>query len=328
MVGGFVAFGINLHSTGGGVPHSVYIIFIIIQCCSVAFASMLLPASAIRRKDGTALAKFEPNTIKQSLGGLITVIMDWRVMLLIPAFFSAEVFLVLQSSLNAYAYNLRTRSLNNVLTNIFQIPFTFFVGYILDSKKLGSRKTRGLTAVTFVAVWVTGTYIAQTIWLSSWNFDRSIAGPAIDWTDSSYPGAVIIYLCYGAQYGMFQNTILWILGTLTNQPARLGHMVGLFVSVLSAGTATAFGIDATATNYKSENGAYFALATISFPVMFFVCWKCTTDTNYFKEDDVIAPMHVRLEHEHESPSKIINGEEVEEKSELDNQAVAAVGEKQ
>ena len=230
---------------------------------------------------------------------------------MLPTFYAGEVFLVLQSSINAYAYNLRTRSLNNVLTNIVQIPFTLLIGHLLDNPKLGSRRQRGMIVVVIDAIFITGTYIAQTIWHASWNFDRSIPGPAIDWTDSAYPGAVIIYLCYGAQYGMFQKTVLWLLGSLTNQPSKTGHMVGLFVSVLSAGTASAFGIDSKKTPYERENGAYFALATISWPILFFIAWKCTTDSNYFREEGVGIPVHVQLEHE--KMVRVIEGEAVGEK---------------
>jgi hypothetical protein len=122
----------------------------------------------------------------------------------------------------------------------------------------------------------------------------------------------IIYLCYGAQYGMFQNTVLWLLGSLTNQPSRAGHMVGLFVSVLSAGTASAFGIDSTKAPYDRENWACFALAMISWSIIFFVAWKCTTDSNYFREDGVGIPVHVQLERD--KMLRIIEGEVAREKA--------------
>ena len=310
-IGGLVALGINLHTTSESVPHSVYIIFIVLQICSIGFAALMLPPKSLLRSDGTALAEFKPATITQSLSGLGSLFKDWRIILMLPTFYAGEVFLVLQSSINAYAYNLRTRSLNNVLTNIVQIPFTLLIGHLLDNPTLGSRRQRGMIVVVIDAIFITGTYIAQTIWLASWKFDRNIPGPAIDWTDSSYPGAVIIYLCYGAQYGMFQNTVLWLLGSLTNQPSKTGHMVGLFVSVLSAGTASAFGIDSTKTPYERENGAYFALATISWPILFFIAWKCTTDSNYFREEGVGIPIHVQLEHE--KLARVIEGEVVGEK---------------
>jgi hypothetical protein len=65
--------------------------------------------------------------------------------------------------------------------------------------------------------------------------------------------------------------------------------------VLSAGTAVSFGVDATAQPYENENAAYFALSTLCWPILYFVAWKWTTDTNYFKEESVIVPIHVRKE---------------------------------
>lgn len=149
---------------------------------------------------------------------------------MLPAMFAAEIFVCLQSSLNAYAYNLRTRNLNNVLTNVVQIIFNLFVSWIMGLEKLGTRKRRAIVIVVFDAVWVTGTYVAQTIWLASWQLDRNVPGPAIDWKDPAYPGAVVIYLAYGAQNGFFQNTIYWLLSAMTNQPERLVHMAGLATS--------------------------------------------------------------------------------------------------
>jgi hypothetical protein len=274
----------------------------------------MLPSKSLIRSDGTPLAEFKPVTLKQSLSGLGGLFKDYRILLMLPTFYAGEVFLVLQSSINAYAYNLRTRSLNNVLTNIVQIPCTILIGYLLDSEKLGSQRQRGMIVVVIDAIFITGTYIAQTIWLASWKFDRSIAGPSIDWTNPSYLGAVIIYLCYGAQYGMFQNTVLWLLGSLTNQPSRLSHMAGLFVSVLSAGTTSAFGIDSTKTPYEQENGAYFALATISWPILVFIAWRCTTDSNYFREEGVGIPVHVQLEHD--KKAQVIDGQVVGEKGDV------------
>jgi hypothetical protein len=231
MIGAIVAFGFNLHSPGFGVPVSVYIVFIVIQCCSVGFAALLCPPDKLVRPDGTKVAKFDHISVKASLNSLIKVLKDWRILIMLPAFFSVEAFVVLQSSLNAYAYNLRTRSLNNVLINLIQFPFSLGLAYlVLDNERLGSRKRRGLIAVSFDAVWITGTYIAQTIWLSSWKFDKTVAGPNIDWKDDAYPGALIIYLCYGAQYGIFQITVLWILGALSNDPLILGNCSGLFVA--------------------------------------------------------------------------------------------------
>ncbi|KAL1901094.1 hypothetical protein Sste5346_002161 [Sporothrix stenoceras] len=294
-VGASVALGISWHSTAASVPHSVYIVFIVIQVASVGFACLLLPSNQLRRADGTALAAFEHLTAWESLKITGSLFKDWRILIMIPTFFAGEMFFPLQASMNAYAFNLRTRTLNSLLNNLIQIPVTLGVGLLLDTERLGSRQRRAFYGITFDAIWITGAYIAQTAWLASWKFDRSVSGPSIDCTDKAYAGAVVIYMFYAAQYGVFQNVVLYVLGSLTNEPRKLAAMGGFFVAWLSAGTAVSFGVDATVQPYENENAAYFALTTICWPILYFVAWKCIKPTNYDREDSVIVPIHVRQE---------------------------------
>ncbi|EED17435.1 conserved hypothetical protein [Talaromyces stipitatus ATCC 10500] len=294
-VGACVALGVSWNSNTLGVPHSVYIVFIVIQSISMGLALLLLPAEKLRRPDGTALAAFKHMSPMDSLKITLSLFKDWRILFMIPTFFTPEMFFPFQASMNAYVFNLRTRTLNSLLNNLIQIPVTLFMGFLLDTERLGSRRKRAFMGITFDAVWITGTYTAQTVWLASWKFDRSVEGPAIDCTDSAYAGAVVIYMFFAAQYGIFQNVVLYVVGTLTNDPRKLAAMGGFFVAWLSAGTAVSFGVDATAQPYENENAAYFALTTLCWPILYFITWKCTTDTNYMKEDTVIVPIHVRKE---------------------------------
>lgn len=89
---------------------------------------------------------------------------------------------------------------------------------------------------------------------------------------------------------------------------------------LSAGTAVSFGVDATAPPYQNENAAYFALATTSWPIMFFIAWKYTNATNYLMEDGVIVPIHVRDE------LGVVKGEEVDADPEKEGDGGTAVKE--
>ncbi|KAF2165583.1 hypothetical protein M409DRAFT_36848 [Zasmidium cellare ATCC 36951] len=294
-IGAAVALGISWNSTREGVPHSVYIIFIVLQCCSMALTLFVKSPDKLRRSDGTALARFDRMSLLETLRVTGQLLKDWRILIMLPAFFTPEMFFPFQSSMNAYIFNLRTRTLNTLLNNLIQIPTALGLGFLLDNEKLGSRRRRAFIGITIDMIWITGTYIAQTVWLSSWNFDRSVPGPSIDCTDPVYAGAVVIYMLYAAQYGIFQNMVIYVIGTLTNEPRKTAAVGGLFVGVLSAGTTVSFGVDATSQPYENENAAYFALSLITWPILYFVAWKYTTPTNYLLEDDVIAPVHVREE---------------------------------
>ncbi|OAG41816.1 hypothetical protein AYO21_04051 [Fonsecaea monophora] len=54
--------------------------------------------------------------------------------------------------------------------------------------------------ITIKCAWITGAYIAQAVWLNSWNFNWKIPGLEIDCTDEAYRGAVVAYLSYATQY--------------------------------------------------------------------------------------------------------------------------------
>ena len=233
VVGASVALGVSWNSTSSGVPHAVYIVFIVLQILSMGLALILLPADRVRRPDGTSIALFDPMPLMQSLRLTFDLFKDWRIVLMIPTFFTPEIFFPFQSSMNAYAYTLRARTLNGLLNNAIQLPITIFVGMLLDYKRLGGRRKRMFLGITFVMVWVTGAYIAQTIWLHSWKFNRSIPGPNINYNQPSYGGAVVIYMIYAGQYGIYQNLVLYLLGTLTNDPRKSAAIGGFFVACKS-----------------------------------------------------------------------------------------------
>jgi hypothetical protein len=189
----------------------------------------MLPTKDLVRPDGTRIAEFKKISVGESLGRTAKLFTDWRILLMLPTFFVPEMHFPLASSINGYAYSLRARSLNATLGSFIQIPTTFAMGWLLDNERLGTRKRRAFIAITVDAVWITGVYIAQTIWLHSWNFDRAVPGPSIDVANSAYAGGFIIYMFYLVQYGIFQNVVIWIMGTLSNDPYKQASMGGLFV---------------------------------------------------------------------------------------------------
>jgi MFS family permease len=228
-IGAAVALGISWNATTSSVPPSVYITFIILQCCSSGFAFFVLPPDKLRRSDGTSLARFNRLSIRDSLNITGKLFKDWRVLMLIPVMFTPEMFYPFQATINAVVFNLRTRTLNGLLNTLIQLPTTALLAWIMDNQRFGSRKKRVIIAITYNTLLVTGSYIAQTAWLRAWKFDISLPGPEIDFTDQAYRGAVVIYLFYAAQYGTFQSCVLYVLATFTNDLRKSAAIGGLYV---------------------------------------------------------------------------------------------------
>jgi hypothetical protein len=200
-----VALGINMQvdpeTIDAGAPNAVYIVFVVIQVIAMVLALILLvrPKNVVR-SDGTRLAIFQAPTVKNELLGMWQMVTDIKFMMLLPPMIAAEMALALQSSLNGFYFNLRTRSLNNVMFNFIQIPASFLMTWILDSPRFGQRKTRALIGITAMSAVTLGICAAEAGWLVINDIDRTAEGPSVDWTDSAFVGPFVIYIIYGSVY--------------------------------------------------------------------------------------------------------------------------------
>lgn len=198
-----MALGININAGADqdGAPTPVYIVFVVIQVLAMVMAlTLLVKPSKVTRTDGTKIAMFKQPTFRDELIGVGKLFTDWKFMMLLPAIFVAEMALALESSLNGYFFNLRTRSLNNVMFNFIQIPASIGMTWILDSPRFGRRKTRALIGITVMSAITLGICSAEAAWLSQHNLDRHGTGPSTDWKDSAFAGAFVIYVIYGSVY--------------------------------------------------------------------------------------------------------------------------------
>ncbi|OQV02268.1 hypothetical protein CLAIMM_07500 [Cladophialophora immunda] len=273
-VGGIIALSITWNTGREGVSNALCIIFITLQCCAVVLCFLVRHPMHLRRSDGTELAEFRHLSVKESLAYSGRLLTDWRIICLVPAMFAPEMFFPLQSHINGYAFSLRTARAEQF-----------------------SEQRRALFAIALDVVWITGAYIAQTVWLASWKFRLSVPGPDIDVTDSAYAGAIVIYIFFAAQYSLFQNVVIYVLGAITNDPRKAAALSGLLVGLQSSGTAVSFGVTATAKPLMNQNIAYFALTTICWPLLAFVVWKGVTVTTYTIEaaEGVIPPVKIAQE---------------------------------
>ncbi|KAJ7623711.1 major facilitator superfamily domain-containing protein [Roridomyces roridus] len=294
-IGSAVGFGLSANSTSSdGVPTTVYAIFLSLMCCgSIVAASFIINPANIVRDDGTKIALFtttETTTFWQEFKGVVDMTKDLKLMLLVPVMFAAEFPVAIEPSLNAYAFNLRTRTLLGLLYSIAQIPGVLIFVPLLDNNRM-TRRTRGLVGLAALSLLVLGAWCGQLGWMAGKNLDRSIAGPAYDWTDGApFVGFAILYIIFGALYVCYSMVAIWIMSAMTNSPTKLARHAGLFKGTVSAGMSVVFGIDSTLLPFRHELAYCFALQMLGLVIMAYLCVREVKNTKYFLEDDVIVPI--------------------------------------
>lgn len=91
------------------------------------------------------------------------------------------------------------------------------------------------------------------------------------------------------------------MGALSNDPAKLARYCSLVPALQAAGIAIAFGIDAVKPAYWKEFTVWITLFVAAFGCLYYLAAFHITETNYFKEENVIVPVHVAIEHGKEMP---------------------------
>lgn len=112
-----IVLGVTINNTSvSGVPSSVYIIFICLECAGLLVAGLLLDPSKLRRNDGRPIASFTPLPWYQELKALGLTLLEPKMALITLSIYSSEMYLSLTGAFNAWYFNARTRSLANVST--------------------------------------------------------------------------------------------------------------------------------------------------------------------------------------------------------------------
>jgi hypothetical protein len=56
----------------------------------------------------------------------------------------------------------------------------------------------------------------------------------MDMNDPGYPGKVMLYIFLGILDAMWQTAAYWLMGAMSNDPAKLAHFAGFCMFVLLA----------------------------------------------------------------------------------------------
>ena len=80
--------------------------------------------------------------------------------------------------------------------NVMQGVGAIGIGFLLDSEKIGSRRTRGLITTAVVAGIIVPGWIGLTVWLYR-NPLNVKSPPEFDWTDGPFAGFFVLNLIFG-----------------------------------------------------------------------------------------------------------------------------------
>jgi hypothetical protein len=213
--------------------------------------------------------------------------------MLLPMF-ATEIQLGLIPTLNGYLFNLRSRSLNDLLWTGIQLPTCYIAAKILDNERY-RRKVRGYVGIGIATITFSVGYILVLVQIKHYNIDRNNTPPGYDWTDPHFLGMVFMELFFGFSYAFHHMLIQWVLSSMTNDPQILARYSGMFKGIDSGGVAIAYGLESALVPYIDQAVWGAVVMWASIPLLVFVVYKYTTDTNYFKESVVIPPKHVEDE---------------------------------
>ena len=281
--------GINANRTSFDVPTSLYAVYTVVMTLGIVLSFFLVKPETVRRNDGTKLALFKRNGPMVELKGMIEALKEPRILLLCLSLYVCEAPFAVHSSLNAYTFNARTRTVNNMGYWLIQLPVVYLFGKMCDIKSL-RRQQRGWLIIGVCFTVIFAGFIGGEVFLQSADFSVGGTGLGIDWTDAEWGPRFVLWLVWGAGFAIFMATRYWFLAAMTNDPVKLSRYAALTPSLQGAGITTAFGIASSTLPFWAQYTIWFILYALCLPCLIIINYKYVTETNYDKEDDVIAPI--------------------------------------
>ncbi|KAI6713222.1 DUF895 domain membrane protein [Marssonina coronariae] len=281
------------------VTDGTYIAFIVLMACGAVLALFLCNANEVIRDDGSKVVLMKNPTWQSELVGLWeTIKFEPCVILLFPMFWSSNWFYTYQQNgINGVHFDTRTKALNNLLYYLAQIIGAMFMGYCLDyhrvARSLRAKCSLILLFVMTMVIWGGG-YAWQK------KYDRADVdqklNPAFvptDWTSNDYVGPMFLYMFYGFYDSLWQASVYWYMGALSNSGRRSANYVGFYKGIQSAGAAVMWSLDSRKVSFMAEFTSNWALLSFSLlcamPVIFFkVQDSVSVEEDLIGTDETIA----------------------------------------
>ncbi|RDW66964.1 hypothetical protein BP5796_09713 [Coleophoma crateriformis] len=297
VIGSIIPICLNWNSKAGTVSDATFITFIAIMLFGCLLPLLLIPSDKVVRKDNTAVVLPSAPTWNSEIRGLLNVLVqDKWIVTLFPFFIASNWFYTYQKNdFNAPFFTLRTRSFNGLWSNFANMAGVWLMGLLLDFQpQKYSRMLRARFGLVFLFV------ATLAIWGAGWVFVKDtvrgkVPEPLIDVTESRrYAPYIIIYVFWSLYDGIFQAYAYWLLGSLSNNSARLSHYSGWYKSLQSAGAAVVWRLDGIKISYVSM---YLSTWIILLGSILCTTWVAWTKVKEHSEDEGVMIVAEGLEEE-------------------------------
>ena len=126
--------------------------------------------------------------------------------------------------------------------------------------------------------------------LNSHTLNRHKSSFVVDWKDGkAFTELFFPYICLGFTSYVFQNYLIWLLATFTNEPTILSRYSGYVEAMKALGLIVANAVDSNKTPYLTEEISYLAMNVAGLLLCIMSTILYTTDTKYGEEEFVIIP---------------------------------------
>ncbi|KAK1729315.1 hypothetical protein CaCOL14_002595 [Colletotrichum acutatum] len=225
--------------TTGAISPSTYLVLVAIQCLGLPLSLLLAPPDKLIRKDGKKpIFANSQRTFKTQFRGFLAQFKRREVLLLIPAFITAQWGVTYQGNYMAAYFTVRARTLAGFIIAVVGAISNVLAGWWLDSKHL-NRTTQArwswyLLLALFTLVWIWN-LVVQERWA------RKSPGE-IDWASESFGEGVAIFILYRIAYETVGVWLYWTLGTFDVEADTIALSMGVLRSGESLGSALAYAV--------------------------------------------------------------------------------------
>ncbi|KAF8508521.1 major facilitator superfamily domain-containing protein [Gautieria morchelliformis] len=264
VVGAAVPLGQNFRSKTNSVDNGTYITFVVLSSLGVLIPLLMTDPNKMIRTDGTKVTTPRHPSWKTEFYFLwVALRTDPSIIMLFPLFFASNWFYTWQfNDYNGVLFNIRTRSLNNFCYWLSQIVGSLAIGLLLDQRQL-TRRTRAflgwIVLLFMVFVVHTWAYFYQKTYTRASTSAGNPAFVKMDFKDKGYPAKIWLYIVCGMLDAMWQTAAYWMMGAMSNDPAKLAHFTGFYKSLQSAGAAGIWRADAVGISFMNIFASTWAL---------------------------------------------------------------------